>query len=94
MGIGRSASEALRLVPSDETLYSNRSAAYAKLDRYKEALNDAKRAISLQPKWAKAYSRAGLAALKMRDDEASYWFSSTGIRAPALLDLEPAHPDA
>ena len=72
--------EALRLAPSDETLYSNRSAAYANLERNREALDDAKRALSLSPKWPKAYSRAGLAALRLRDEEAAYWFYSNGAR--------------
>ena len=73
-------SEAIAAAPTDETLYSNRSATYAKLERFKEALDDGKRAVSLQPKWGKAYSRAGLAALKGADEEASYWFYANGLR--------------
>ena len=73
-------SEAIRAAPTDETLYSNRSATYAKMERYKEALEDGKRAVSLQPKWGKGYSRAGLAALKGSDEEASYWFYANGLR--------------
>ena len=81
-------SDAIRAAPSDETLYSNRSATYAKLDRYNEALADGKRAISLQPAWGKAYSRAGLAALKGGDEEAAYWFYANGLkREPSNAEL-------
>ena len=81
-------SEALRAAPSDETLYSNRSATLAKLERYDEALADGKRAVSLQPAWGKAYSRAGLAALKGGDEEASYWFYSNGLlKEPSNAEL-------
>ena len=72
--------EAIRLAPSDETLYSNRSAALARLERFDAALADGKRAVSLRPKWGKGYSRAGLAALKGRDEEAAYWFYANGLR--------------
>ena len=80
-------SEAIAIAPADETLYSNRAATYAKLERYKESLEDAKRAISLQGKWGKAYSRAGFAALKLEDTEAAYWFYSNGLR------WEPSHAE-
>ena len=76
-------SEALRAAPADETLYSNRSAVLAKLERFNEALADGKRAVSLQPQWSKGYSRAGLAALKGGDEEAAYWFYSNGLKREA-----------
>jgi alpha-tubulin suppressor-like RCC1 family protein len=44
------------------TLWSNRSAARMKLGHYGEALSDALVAISLNPRWHKAYWRAGEAA--------------------------------
>lgn len=49
--------EAISITPESETLYSNRSAAYLSLERLSFALNDAKRAVELNPKWAKAYRR-------------------------------------
>ena len=73
-------SEGIRAAPSDETLYSNRSATLAKLERFPEALADAKCALSLQPDWGKAYSRAGLAALKGGDEEEAYWFYVNGLK--------------
>ena len=81
-------SEGIREAPSDETLYSNRSATLAKLERFTEALADAKCALSLQPDWGEAYSRAGLAALKGGDEEEAYWFYANGLkRDPSNVEL-------
>ena len=38
---------------SNHVLFSNRSAAYAKLENYAEALNDAEKTVSLKPDWPK-----------------------------------------
>lgn len=51
----------LEVDKENHILYSNRSAAYAKKQSYKEALNDAEEVIRIQPKWAKGYSRKGSA---------------------------------
>lgn len=56
--------EAICLSPDKSTLcklYSNRSQAYLKASRYKEALQDAEDAIALGPGWDKAYYRKGAA---------------------------------
>ncbi|KAL1190866.1 Hsp70-Hsp90 organizing protein 3 [Cardamine amara subsp. amara] len=53
--------EAINLSPTNHVLYSNRSAAYASLHRYKKALSDAKKTIELKPDWSKGYSRLGAA---------------------------------
>lgn len=42
-------------------LYSNRSAAYAQLEDFKNALADGKRAVELKPKWAKGHNRVAMA---------------------------------
>jgi len=42
-------------------LYSNRSACYFGLNRFDEALKDAKECIKLNPSWPKGYSRKGAA---------------------------------
>lgn len=40
-------------------LFSNRSAAYAALRRFEEALQDALQCIKLKPDWPKGYARQG-----------------------------------
>ncbi|KAG1712253.1 hypothetical protein DVH05_000003 [Phytophthora capsici] len=47
------------------TLHSNRSAAYCALGQYQEAKADADAAITLDPEWAKTYSRKGKALYAM-----------------------------
>ena len=56
-------SEAIDLAPTNHVLYSNRSAAYASLNKYSEALTDAKKTVELKPDWSKGYSRLGAAHL-------------------------------
>jgi stress-induced-phosphoprotein 1 len=41
--------------------YSNRSGAYASLEKYQEALEDATKCVELKSDWAKGYVRKGLA---------------------------------
>jgi len=48
-------------------LYSNRSAAYASLKQWPEALQDAQKTTELRPEWGKGWSRLG-AALQGRGD--------------------------
>ncbi|KAK1285839.1 25.3 kDa vesicle transport protein [Acorus calamus] len=53
--------DAINLAPTNHVLYSNRSAAYASLHRYSDALSDAQKTVDLKPDWSKAYSRLGAA---------------------------------
>ncbi|CAK1540789.1 unnamed protein product [Leptosia nina] len=64
-------SEGIALDPNNHVLYSNRSAAHAKIGNYEEALKDADKCVSLNPSWIKGYSRKGSAlAYLRRHDEA------------------------
>ncbi|ALC38405.1 Hop [Drosophila busckii] len=59
--------EAIALDEKNHVLFSNRSAAFAKAGKFKEALEDAEKTIALNPTWAKGYSRKGAAAAGLRD---------------------------
>lgn len=58
--------EALEADVTNEKLYSNRAAAYAKVGNYELSLADANRAITLKKDWAKPYSRKGHALYHLR----------------------------
>lgn len=63
--------EAIQLDPSNHVLYSNRSAANAKDQKYEQALSDAEKCVELKPDWGKGYSRLGAAySFLKRYDEA------------------------
>ncbi|KDP25621.1 hypothetical protein JCGZ_20777 [Jatropha curcas] len=67
--------QAISLAPSNHVLYSNRSAAYASLHNYADALVDAKKTVELKPDWSKGYSRLGAAHLglhQIQDAIAAY----------------------
>ena len=51
-------SEAIQLDPNP-VYYSNRAAAWGGLGRHEKAVEDAERAIGIDPKFAKGYSRLG-----------------------------------
>jgi len=53
--------QAITIDPSNHTLYSNRSGAFAALNNYSRALRDALKCIALEPAFAKGYFRAGFA---------------------------------
>ncbi|NWT06986.1 STIP1 protein, partial [Mionectes macconnelli] len=54
-------SAAIARDPNNHVLFSNRSAAYARLGDYTRALADACRTLELRPDWAKGYSRKAAA---------------------------------
>jgi stress-induced-phosphoprotein 1 len=53
--------EAIAIDGNNHVLYSNRSAAFAKQEKYEEALVDGDKCVTLNPTWGKGYSRKGLA---------------------------------
>ncbi|CAF3711765.1 unnamed protein product [Rotaria sordida] len=48
--------QAIELDKKNHILYSNRSAAYAKSNKYEDALKDAEQCITLKPDFVKEYS--------------------------------------
>lgn len=50
---------AIELAPSNPVYYSNRSAAFAQTGQHDRAIEDAREAARVDPKFAKAYSRLG-----------------------------------
>ena len=58
-------SDGIEVDPDNHVLYSNRSAVYARLGRYAEALSDAERTVGLKAGWPKGYSRLGYALLQL-----------------------------
>ena len=53
--------KAIHMDSANHILYSNRSAAYASLEQWEKALEDADKTVELKPDWGKGYSRKGLA---------------------------------
>ncbi|XP_051114985.1 hsp70-Hsp90 organizing protein 3 [Andrographis paniculata] len=58
--------DAINLAPTNHVLYSNRSAAYASLNKFSEALSDAQKTVELKPDWGKGYSRLGAAHMGLQ----------------------------
>ena len=54
-------SKAIELDANNHVLYSNRSACYASMQQYDEAVDDAEKCVSLSPAWSKGYVRLGAA---------------------------------
>ncbi|XP_069850715.1 tetratricopeptide repeat protein 28 isoform X2 [Dipodomys merriami] len=80
--------EALAVDPQNCILYSNRSAAYMKIQQYEQALDDAIKARLLNPKWPKAYFRQGVALQYLgRHADALAAFASGLAQDPKSLQL-------
>ncbi|KAL9352892.1 hypothetical protein Peur_055572 [Populus x canadensis] len=62
--------QAIKLDPSNPTLYSNRAAAFLQLVKLTKALADAETTIKLNPQWEKGYFRKGcvLEGMERYDD--------------------------
>jgi small glutamine-rich tetratricopeptide repeat-containing protein alpha len=50
---------AIKLDPGNPVYYSNRAAAYSSLDDQDKAIDDANKALAIDPAFVKAYSRLG-----------------------------------
>ncbi|MCQ2820821.1 MAG: tetratricopeptide repeat protein [archaeon] len=73
-------SQAISCDPNDPILYSNRSAMHSNLEEFKEALEDAEKAISLKADYSKAYLRKGTALKGMADIEGALNAFKEGLK--------------
>lgn len=73
--------KAIEIVPTNAIYYSNRSAAYSSLREPENAAEDARKAIELDPAYAKAYSRLGLALYSLGDAAGSMAAYEQGLKA-------------
>lgn len=83
--------KAIELDSTDHVFFSNRSGAYASLNRYAEALGDGCTCVALKADWWKGYSRKGNAEFHLgRLDEAEKSFCE-GLRlSPGEAALKDA----
>jgi stress-induced-phosphoprotein 1 len=82
-------SQLLEWEPENYMVLSNRSAAYIKLEKWSEALNDAVMSTKLKPDWGKAWGRLG-AALYGQDklDEALVAYNKANELEPSNIYVE------
>ena len=73
--------QALELQPLNPIYLSNRAAAYSGAGRHEEAKGDAEMAVAADPKFAKAWSRLGLAKFALGDAKGSMEAYQKGIDA-------------
>jgi tetratricopeptide (TPR) repeat protein len=72
-----------------KVIYSNRSAVYLKLKRAEESLQDANKALELDPNWPKGFTRKGDALYALKKYTDSYNAYNTGLRlAPSDVTLK------
>uniref|UniRef100_A0ACD5W9M5 Uncharacterized protein n=1 Tax=Avena sativa TaxID=4498 RepID=A0ACD5W9M5_AVESA len=88
-------SEAIKLDPADEVLYSNRSLCYLKCDEAHDALLDANACIGLKPNWHKGYYRKGAALMSLLEfKEASDAFLAGVKLKPGNKEMQEAYWEA
>ena len=81
-------SEAIESNPTNAVYFSNRAAAYSSARKHNLALKDAERAIKLDSKYAKAWSRLGLAKYVLGDAKGAMEAYEQGLK------IEGANPSA
>merc|ERR1712173_35430 len=57
--------KAVEFNPKSEVYFCNRAVAYTNINKFHEALDDCKKAIAINPDYAKAFSRMGLIYSKL-----------------------------
>jgi len=87
--------EAIKHDPTNHVLFSNRSASYASMGKYKEALDDANQTVTIKPDWARGYSRKGAALHGLGDFEEAMEAYDAGLKIePANAALKTAKEEA
>uniref|UniRef100_U5EX44 Stress-induced-phosphoprotein 1 n=1 Tax=Corethrella appendiculata TaxID=1370023 RepID=U5EX44_9DIPT len=79
--------QAIELDPVNHILYSNRSAAYAKLENYENSLKDAEKCVQLNATFSKGYSRKGLALTKLGRLEEAFEAYNAGLQQDPNSDV-------
>lgn len=77
--------DAITLDPSNVVFLSNRAAAYSSSSQHAKAVEDAKAAIALDPKFSKAYSRLGLAEYALGNAKGSMEAYKNGLEVEGSL---------
>lgn len=75
--------QGIELEPTNRALFSNRSAAYLKIEDYAKAKLDAKICIDLDRTWPKGWWRLGTAQLEDKDYEAAKATFTEGLKVCA-----------
>jgi stress-induced-phosphoprotein 1 len=73
-------SEAISFDPTDHLLFSNRSACYASLEQYQDALDDGKKCVELKPDFVRGYGRKGLAEFYLNQYEEAEKTYTAGLK--------------
>lgn len=60
---------AINLNPRNAVYYCNRAAAYSRLEKHEEAIEDCKNALRLDANYGKAYGRLGIAYCSLQNFE-------------------------
>jgi tetratricopeptide (TPR) repeat protein len=79
---------AILLTPENHLLFSNRSAAFMKLELYQKALEDAYKVIALAPSWPKGYLRQGnaLEAIPRLEEAKKAYANAEGLEAGSATE--------
>lgn len=73
--------QALEIAPSNPIYLSNRAAAYSASGQHAKAAADAEQAVSVDPQYARAWSRLGLARYELGDAKGAVEAYEKGIEA-------------
>lgn len=71
--------EAIKQDPTDKIFYSNRSAAYASMQKFRKALKDGHKCVELDPTFAKGYGRVAAALHGLERFGGAFEFYTKGL---------------